>query len=55
MEIASRFKAQRKKWILENPYTLCDDEPSVFNLDEARESLNGTDHDIKKGAATTLI
>ncbi len=55
MEIASRFKAQRKKWILENPYPLRDDEPSVFNLDEARELLNDTDHDIKEGAATALI
>ena len=55
MEIASRFKAQRKKWILENPYPLRDDEPSVFNLDEARELLNDTDLDINEGAATTLI
>ena len=55
MEITSRFKAQTKKWILKNPYPLSEDEPSVINLDEARELLNGTDPDIDESMATTLI
>ncbi len=55
MEITSRFKAQAKNWILKNPYPLSEDEPSVINLDEARELLNGTDPDIDESMATTLI